>query len=68
MNTASNTSRVLAAALAMVCSAGLLSAIAAQLDPARLHASSEVVVLEPVVVKAPLQSAAAAGQPRSATN
>jgi hypothetical protein len=68
MNIASTTSRALAAALAVVCSAGLLSTVAARFDPARLAASTEVVVLEPVVVKAPLQSAAAAPQPRSATN
>lgn len=69
MKTASTPSRVLSAALAAVCSLGLLAAVGQQLNPARLAASPQVVQLEPVVVMAPAPApAVAAAQAPTASN
>jgi len=61
MKSASNLSRVLSAAMAALCSLGLLAAVGQQLTP-------QVVQLERVVVTAPAHAAVAAVAARTATN
>jgi hypothetical protein len=68
MKSASNLSRVLSAAMAALCSLGLLAAVGQQLNPSRLALTPQVVQLERVVVTAPAHAAVAAVAARTATN
>jgi len=68
MQSTSNLSRVLSAAMAAVCSLVLLAAVGEQMNPSRLAASPQVFELERVVVSAPTPAAVAAAATRTATN
>lgn len=59
MNSASNLSRVLSAAMAALCSLGLLAAVGQQMNPDRLAVNPHVVEFERVIVTAPAAAVAA---------
>jgi len=65
MNTTSNQSRLLSAAMAVLCSLALLMAVGQTLDPSRLSVVPHVVELDRVVVTAPVQPTIAAQVPGS---
>jgi len=68
MKPASNLSRVTSAAMAAVCSLGLLAAVGQQINPSRLAVSPHVVELERVVVTAPAAAAVVAVAARTVAN
>jgi len=68
MQTATNLSRVLSAALAVACSLVLLAAVGEQMNPSRLAVSPHVQELGRVVVTAPAQVTFAKATARTATN
>ena len=53
MRSTSNTSRILSAALAALCSLGLLVLVSEQMNPVRLANTPQVIQWEAVVVTAP---------------
>ena len=61
MDSVSNRFRILSAAMAAICSLGLLGAVGQQLNPSLLAFAPHLVELERVVVTAPAQPALAAG-------
>jgi|RhiMethySRZTD1v2_1073278.scaffolds.fasta_scaffold1271178_1 hypothetical protein len=68
MQTASNLSRVVAAAMAALCSLALLATVGQQMNPSRLAATPHVFELERVVVSAPAQTTLVAVARDMATN
>jgi hypothetical protein len=68
MQTATNLSRVLSAALALACSLVLLAAVGEQMNPSRLAASPQVHELGRVVVTAPAHTTFAKATAHTATN
>lgn len=70
MQATSTFSRILSAALAVLCSFGLLAGVSEQMNPVRLAVAPQVMQMEAVVITAPAPSATplAAAAARTAAN
>jgi hypothetical protein len=68
MQTASNLSRVVAAAMAALCSLALLATVGQQMNPSRLAGAPHMFELERVVVSAPAQTTLVTVARATATN